>query len=89
MAQAPFFKGDAHGIYLNRNQKFINLILYEAADIVKFLNSPETSFSDARQVLTVQPVMFWVSQRDWLVEIFFLIGTFEWPAKALNKIQLT
>ena len=63
VAQAPFFKGDAHGIYLNRNQKFINLILYEAADIVKFLNSPETSFSDARQVLTVQPVMFGIYWR--------------------------
>ena len=53
-----FFRGDAHGIYLNRKQFFSNLILHETADIVKFLNSSETSFSDARQVLTVQPVMF-------------------------------
>jgi hypothetical protein len=58
VAQASFFRGDAHGIYLNRHQKFINLILYEVADLVKFLNSPETSFPDSRQVLTIQLVMF-------------------------------
>ena len=62
VAQALFLRGDAHGIYLNRNQKSINLILYEAADIVKFLNSLETSFSDSCQVLTIQPVMFGIPQ---------------------------
>ena len=44
---------------------FSNLILHETADIVKFLNSSETSFSDACQVLTVQPVMFGIYQRYW------------------------
>ena len=44
VAQALFLRGDAHGIYLNINQKLINLILYVAADIVNFLEFTRNFF---------------------------------------------
>ena len=57
VAQALFLRGDAHGIYLNINQKLINLILYVAADIVNFLEFTRNFFLGYSSSLTIQLVI--------------------------------